>query len=144
MDSKRGKKLRFPLYGAIKPVRSVQTSHEISPRLNGRGSSPRQAGVLLLLCESILSQNHCILGVVKMRLLLPASRPWNFFKMPNAQLFWPPSQRFPDKSLVIYIFLNTGPPLSSRPVLTRLEGIEELIVHTHLADKQFNSNRGLN
>lgn len=67
-----------------------------------------------------------------------------FLKMPNTQLFWLLSQRFPDKSLVIYIFLNTGPPLSSRPVLTRLEGLEELIVRAHLADKQFNSNRGLN
>lgn len=61
--------------------------------------------------------------------------------MPNAQLFWPPFQGFPDKSLVIHIFLNTGPPLSSRPVLTRLEGIVEPIVHAHLADKQFNSKR---
>lgn len=29
-----GKRKIFPLYGAIKPVGSVQTSHEISPRLN--------------------------------------------------------------------------------------------------------------
>lgn len=80
-----------------------------------------------------------------MRLVLTAFRPWEiFWNMPNAQLFWPPSQRFPGKSRVIYIFLSTGPPLSSRPVLTGLEGIEEHIVHIYLADKQFNSNRGLN
>lgn len=37
----RGKKLRFPLYGAIKPVGSVQTSHEISPRLNWNCIKPK-------------------------------------------------------------------------------------------------------
>lgn len=143
---RRRKKLKFHLSWVVKPVGSVQTSHKSLPDWTGRGSSPRQTGVFLLPCESTLSQKSLCTQKGSEDEIIPAciQALKIFLKMPNAQLFWPPSQGFPDLSLIIYIFLNTGPPLSSRPVLTRLEWIEEIIVHVHLADKQFSSNRGLN
>lgn len=61
----------------LEPFRLLMRS---LPDWNGRGSRLGQAGVFLLPSERVLSQNYCMLSrVVKMRLLLPASRPWKFF-----------------------------------------------------------------